>query len=233
LHGLNESTKAFRTLPQAEVDAFAAEWGFIQTASMVLPSLAEVRSFTDACGESGSWNGEAVEGFVVRTHVASTPGKAPYPPGSTFFFKVKFDEPYMMYRDWREVTKTLLRLHEQGRSGKGDGMSEKAVHKGKMRRAETRVYVRWVMGEIARDPTEFDEYGKNKGIIATRERFLAYLATPEGEALLAAAKAGDMPAAPTVSSSPAVPFGKTIIVPVAIPGSGTCLCFSLLSPLVG
>ncbi|KAJ7505289.1 RNA ligase [Mycena galericulata] len=236
LHGLNESTKEFRTLPQVDVDAFAAEWGFIRTASLVLPSIAEVRSFTDAIGESGAWNGEPVEGFVVRTHVASTPGKAPYAPGATFFFKIKFDEPYMMYRDWREITKMLLRLHEQGRTGKGKGgatgMSEKALPKGKMRRAETRVYARWVMGEIARDPSEFDEYNKNKGIIATRERFLAYLATPEGAALLAAAKEGQMPAAPDAAST-SVPFGKTIIVPVAIPGCGKTAVSVALTHIFG
>ncbi|KAJ7111990.1 RNA ligase-domain-containing protein [Mycena epipterygia] len=233
LHGLNESTKEFRTLPQAEVDAFAAEWGFIQTASMVLPSIEEVRSFTDAVGETGEWNGEAVEGFVVRTHVASTPGKAPYAPGATFFFKIKFDEPYMMYRDWREVTKSLLRQHEQGRSGKGQGMSEKALPKGKMRRAETRVYVRWVMGEIARDPSEFDDYGKNKGIIATRERFLTYLATPAGKELLEATKAGSMPPPPGISNDVAVPFGKTIIVPVAIPGCGKTAIAVALAHIFG
>ncbi|KAF7341169.1 tRNA ligase [Mycena venus] len=213
LHGLNESTKAFHTLPQADVDAFAAEWGFIRTASVVLPTLDEVRSFTTACGETGSWNGEPVEGFV-----------APYAPGATFFFKVKFDEPYMMYRDWREVTKSLIRLHEQGPAGKnrGPGMSENSVHKGKMRRAETRAYVRWVIGEIRRDPTEFEEFGKGRGIIATRERFLEYLKTEEGKALLAAAKAGYMPPPPAApGAAPDVPFGKTIIVPVAIPGIST------------
>ncbi|KAK7052304.1 tRNA ligase [Favolaschia claudopus] len=232
LHGLNESTKAFHTLPQADVDAFAAEWGFIQTASLELNSIAEVRAFTDECGTTGSWNDEPVEGFVVRTHVASTPGKAPYTPGSTFFFKVKFDEPYMMYRDWREVTKTLLRLAEQGRTGKGPGMSEKSVHKGKMRRAETKVYVRWVIGEIARDPTAFEEYGKNKGIIATRDRFLAYLATPEGQELLAAAKKGNMPPPPNLNDS-TVPFGKTIIVPVAIPGCGKTAVAVALAHIFG
>ncbi|KAJ7268196.1 RNA ligase-domain-containing protein [Mycena haematopus] len=221
LHGLNSSTAAFHTLPQASVDAFAAEWGFIQTASVVLDTLAAVRDFTTACAETGSWNGEPVEGFVVRTHVASVPGQAPYAPGATFFFKVKFDEPYMMYRDWREVTKSLIRLHEQARNGKGDGMSEKSVHKGKMRRPETRVYVRWAIGEIKRDPSEFEEYGKNRGIIRTRERFLAYLKTPEGEALLAEARAGSMPPeAKDGKDGPAIPFGKTIIVPVAIPGCG-------------
>ncbi|KAF7364146.1 tRNA ligase [Mycena sanguinolenta] len=235
LHGLNTSTAAFHTLPQASVDAFAAEWGFIRTASIVLDTLPAVREFTTACAETGSWNDEPVEGFVVRTHVASTPGEAPYAPGATFFFKVKFDEPYMMYRDWREVTKSLLRLHEQACAGKGDGqgMSEKSVHRGKMRRPETRVYVRWAIGEIRRDPSEFEEYGKNKGIIRTRERFLTYLATEEGQALLADARAGTMAPEPQHKADTAVPFGKTIIVPVAIPGCGKTAVSVALTHIFG
>ncbi|KAF8181125.1 RNA ligase-domain-containing protein [Mycena galopus ATCC 62051] len=237
LHGLNTSSKEFHTLPQAEVDAFAEEWGFIRTASVVLGSVDEVRTFTDKCGETGSWNGEAVEGFVVRTHARGgesgerkeKKSPMPYPPGATFFFKVKFDEPYMMYRDWREVTKSLLRLDEQARAAAG------AVHKGKMKRAETRVYVRWVIQEIRRDPSEFEEYGKNKGIVRTRERFLTYLATPEGQALLEAAKAGRMPppsGVPADRSGPKM-FGKTIIVPVAVPGCGKTAVSIALAHIFG
>jgi tRNA ligase len=114
LHGINKSTKAFKTLPQAEVDAFADEWGFIKTHSIILDSAAKVKDFTDNVAKTGIWNGEAVEGFVIRTHVVKPKegvretAASPYPPRSTFFFKVKFDEPYMMYRDWREFTETLL-----------------------------------------------------------------------------------------------------------------------------
>ncbi|KAJ7205526.1 RNA ligase-domain-containing protein [Mycena pura] len=233
LHGLNTSTKSFHTMAQADVDAFAAEWGFIRTASVVLPSIDEVRAFTTGVADSGVWNGEPVEGFVVRTHVATTPGSAPYAPGATFFFKVKFDEPYMMYRDWREVTKTLLRLDEEGRTGRGAGMKESALHKGKLRRAETKAYVRWVMGEITRDPTPFKDYGKGKGIIATRERFLAFLATPDGEALLAAAKAGTLPPRVAHVAPADTPFGKTIIVPVAIPGCGKTAIAVALTHIFG
>ena len=58
----------------------------------------------------GIWNREAIEGFVVRTHLVDYPSRdaIPYKPGSTIFFKVQFDELYMMYRDWREITKKLL-----------------------------------------------------------------------------------------------------------------------------
>ncbi|KAJ7030723.1 RNA ligase [Mycena alexandri] len=265
LHGLNTSTSTFHTLPQPDVDAFAAEWGFIRTASITLPTIAAVKEFTAKCGETGSWEGEAVEGFVVRTHVAKEPGKAPYKAGDTFFFKVKFDEPYMMYRDWREVTKTLLRLYEQekaaavkgvpleastkgkkGKKPKPAGMSYAAVSPHKLRRLETRAYVRWVIPTIRAQPELFAEFNNNKGIIAARERFLEYLKTPEGVKLMEEAKdtrgpsnQGGSGSGESAGSGEAGTgeqkegetgaWGKTIIVPVGVPGCGkTALAVALL-----
>ncbi|KAF5380128.1 hypothetical protein D9615_006236 [Tricholomella constricta] len=219
LHGLNVCTKAFKTLSHSEVDAFAEEWGFIKTASITLNTIPDVRAFTSEIAELGEWNGEAVEGFVVRTHVADPKSKpasaastsaSPYAPGSSFFFKVKFDEPYMMYRDWREVTKKLLSASST--------LSASALPKAKMRRAETRVYVRWVIDEIKRDRAPFAEYTKGKGIIAARERFLAYLQTPRGKEELAKAKKGATESVSVMNKDEV--FQKTIIVPVAIPGCG-------------
>lgn len=238
LHGLNVRTKEFVTMPTDVVDAFAEEWGFIKTATKTVDSIREVRAFTDACAETGEWNGEPVEGFVVRTHVTEPPtsgrnssdkGKnketpenasapstsSPYKPGSSFFFKVKFDEPYMMYRDWREVTKSLL-------STKGP-MSASILPKSKMRRAETKVYVNWVINEIKKDPAAFKEYTKGKGIIATREKFLEWLKSDKGGQDLQDAQKEDG----VVSGGSGQVYGKTIIVPVAIPGCGASGWFSL------
>ncbi|KAG5731794.1 hypothetical protein E4T56_gene1573 [Termitomyces sp. T112] len=230
LHGLNVATKSFVTLPQSEVDAFAEEWGFIKTASIEIKTIAGVRAFTQEISELGEWNGEAVEGFVVRTHVTEPPsGKSksasvsPYAPGSSFFFKVKFDEPYMMYRDWREVTKKLL-----GMQGKLDASS---VSKAKMQRAETRVYVRWVIEEIKRDRSQFLEYNKGKGIIATRERFLKYLETPEGKAAIDKTKKGGRENVSVGDNN--VTFQKTIIAPIAIPGCGKTAVSVALAHIFG
>ncbi|KAJ7689795.1 RNA ligase [Mycena rosella] len=235
LHGLNESTKAFKTLPHAEVDAFAAEWGFIQTASTELPTVAAVRAFTTEVGRTGAWNGVPVEGFVVRTQVAPPPADAsprsapPYPPGASFFFKVKFDEPYMMYRDWREVTKALLSMRGPKSKGGTDGMSVQKLPKGKMRRAETQAYARWVFEEIRRDPAAFEQYQENKGIVAVRERFLAYLASDAGKkALRHGAESSE-----TATTSGAGTFGKTVIVPVGIPGCGKTAVAIALADIFG
>ncbi|ESK94190.1 rna ligase [Moniliophthora roreri MCA 2997] len=231
LHGLNMCSKDFATLPHPVVDEFAEEWGFIRTKTVTLNSIAEVQEFTAQVAEAQHWEGEAVEGFVVRTHVTEPPdgrgtsqnnSASPYAPGSSFFFKVKFDEPYMMYRDWREVTKSLL-------SQKG-GLSETTLPRNKMKCRETQLYVRWVIGEIRRDRKQFDGYTKGKGIIATRERFLKWLETREGKADLAAVEDGD-------DASIGLPrnkeFGKTIIVPVAIPGCGKTTVAVALSHIFG
>ncbi|KAF4616870.1 hypothetical protein D9613_008917 [Agrocybe pediades] len=254
LHGLNSrSATRFQTEPHEKVDAFAAEWGFIKTKSIKMNTIAEVRKFTTECAERGEWEGEAVEGFVVRTTVADAPdavhtgepgqavvapllGKTgsgmsrknrdssapPYPPGSSFFFKVKFDEPYMMYRDWREATKKLLSAAGKdatasGKANKSLSISADILPKNKMKRPETKLYVDWVIKEMKRDLKQFDGYTKGKGIIATREMFLDWLKENGNELeKVQAEHAADA----AEDNGKEKEFQKTIIVPVAIPGCG-------------
>ncbi|KAI0303896.1 RNA ligase-domain-containing protein [Russula brevipes] len=192
LHGLNDCSRHFKTQSTAVVDKFAREWGFIVTVSHELSSVTEVQAFTEEIGRSGKWNGEALEGFVVRTTVRRPPtnGKnahadaSPYPPGSSFFFKIKFDEPYMMYRDWREITKSLLL---RGESAK--------LPKAKMKRPETKTYVEWVK--------------KRSSVIRSSSR------TEEGRGKKKTAETGE-----EATRSSGKNFGKTVIMPVAIPGVG-------------
>ncbi|KAF9460265.1 RNA ligase [Collybia nuda] len=229
LHGLNVATKEFKTLPHEEVDAFAKEWGFITTATITMNSIEEVKEFTTEIGKTGKWNGEAVEGFVVRTHVTEPPvdkdrsaSASPYAPGSSFFFKVKFDEPYMMYRDWREVTKSLL-------SSKGP-MSASSLPKSKMKRAETKLYVRWVIEEIKKDRKPFELYTKGKGIIATRERFLTWLETEQGKNDMEKSQKGILE---RITIEEAKVYEKTIIAPIAIPGCGKTAVSVALAHIFG
>ncbi|KAJ4466316.1 RNA ligase-domain-containing protein [Lentinula aciculospora] len=241
LHGLNTCTKEFNTLPHSNIDEFAAEWGFIKTESIVFNSIEEVQNFTSEVSKSQQWNGQAVEGFVVRTHVTVPPpgketdrGKTPYAPGSTFFFKVKFDEPYLMYRDWREVTKTVLSAHKKGsRIAK---TLENTIPRNKMKRPETRAYARWVIGEILRDPASFKDYTKGKGIIATRERFLKWLESEKGKDISFAEDeidAADIGKEIEQKGQSKPQFGKTVIVPVAIPGCGKTTVAVALTHIFG
>lgn len=240
LHGLNSTTGTFQTRNPEEVETFAREWGFIPTAYITLNTIPEVREFTQKVSETGIWNGQPIEGFVVRTHIAVAPsasatasevpkGEAsggrhargdrdapPYPSGSSFFFKVKFDEPYMMYRDWRELTKSLLTVKPG---------SEPRISKAKLNRLETRLYRKWVEDEIKHNRKAFDGYINNKGIIATRERFLKWCREEEGKSKLESEMEKKLSlAGETDVKKPH--FGTTVIVPIGIPGCGVCFPLS-------
>ena len=114
-----------------------------------------------------------------------------------------------MYRDWREVTRTLL-------ASKGE-MNASSLPKSKMKRTETKVYVKWVIEEIKKDRASFNGFAKGKGIIATREKFLKFLETKQGMEALDGVKNGNETITPAAATDKSY---KTIIVPVAIPGCG-------------
>lgn len=190
-----------------------------------------MRAFSNEVAKSGQWNGESIEGFVVRSHVAanSTADRdaPPYKPGSSFFFKVKYDEPYMMYRDWREITKKLL--------GSKEPVNEVTIPKAKLRRPESKIYLDWIRNEIQRDRKQFENFNKGRGIIATRERFLQWMKSEKGDAAQTEQLTGAL-ASMSVGekdSKPKKEFGKTIIVPVAVPGCGKTTVGVALAHLFG
>lgn len=123
-----------------------------------------------------------------------------------------------MYRDWREVTKGILSAYSKG--SKVAKVLENSIPKHKMKRPETRVYARWVIGEILRDPGSFKDFSKGKGIIATRERFLQWLETESGKKGLVSAKDGGDATVMKETDQVVPKFEKTIIMPIAIPGCG-------------
>ncbi|WFD01194.1 RNA ligase (ATP) [Malassezia yamatoensis] len=115
LHGLNENQRDFSTQPMDQVSKFADQYGFLPVRFHVFDTLSEVDAFAQEVGQTGSLNGEPIEGFVVRTRMPDNLHQdklcPPYAPGQTWFYKVKFDEPYLMYRDWRELTRAMIKEH--------------------------------------------------------------------------------------------------------------------------
>jgi tRNA ligase len=91
LHGINVNSVNFQTWPQEELDGFAKRFGFKKVEYKVFDTYGEVKKFTDECRVTGHFNGRAVEGFVVRCK-SSEGDRAE-------FFKVKYDEPYLMFRE--------------------------------------------------------------------------------------------------------------------------------------
>lgn len=299
LHGLNANAADFATRPMQEVTDFALSWGFFPVQYRLYDTWDEVDAFAKEVGKTGSFDGQSIEGFVVRCQMPEQVSPVegvkipPYHAGQTWFFKIKFDEPYLMYRSWRELTRTMLRdkakwEEQQQLQEKNDtldetmegmslneeapavpetteeGVSKKALkrakkqaekqHKAKLEkdrstgraqplpptprpmRPESLVYVRWcydlLYGDeerhIAADPELFASFSQGRGIIALREKFLAYLSSEEGQKVLAQQQRHKSANVPRDLHADDRPFSKTLIVPVAVPGCGkTALCVAL------
>ena len=241
LHGLNTNTATFNSLPPSEVDAFAHDFGFIPTKYATLHSISDVREYTTKIAETGSWDGEVIEGFVVRCLVKSSTssrsGKPPYSPGTPLFFKVKFEEPYKLYRAWREMTRVMLPLLKAETDEAKADIWKKV--KRKVSRPEEAVYADWVGTMLRAEPALFEAY--DKGVIRVRERFLAWT-EGDGQAAWAQAKAGNYKLkglSTEQAKADRKPVERTkvglrkkfILVPAAIPGCGKTLVGVALSEL--
>lgn len=243
LHGLNYNTPHFGTKTPEEVADFANEFGFIMTKHVTLNSVAEVKAFTDELAKTGSWEGDMIEGFVVRSTVRAVEGeeatRPPYRPGAPFFFKVKFDEPYLLYRQFRETTRALLPLIS---TPDLTPVREAEIWKkvrAKTRRPEVGVYAEWCGRMLKEEPSLFDNF--DRGVVRVRERFLAYV-DGEGKATWELAKAGKWKTGATVQAEKdkatrdaeraSLPK-KWILVPVAVPGCGKTTIGIALNKLFG
>lgn len=115
-----------------------------------------------------------IEGFVVRSTVREIVDQAgddqpPYLPGAPFFFKVKFDEPYLLYRQWREITRYMLPLLAKDISEQKAEDIWKGV-KNRNKGPEMAIYADWVGRTLRSDPSLFDDFGRK--VVKVREAFL-------------------------------------------------------------
>lgn len=161
LHGLNINTPDFLTYTSDAVHSFADVWGFRKIGVQVFDDIGTVKSFLEEVAESGAHEGRDVEGFVVRCRKAvnrahSNLSAAPY---NDWFFKYKFEEPYLMYRQWRECTKALI-------SGKPPKYKKHAKI--------TEEYLMYARKRLSQDADLGKRYQANHGIISLRNDFLAY-----------------------------------------------------------
>ncbi|KAJ5811742.1 hypothetical protein N7474_008043 [Penicillium riverlandense] len=153
LHGLNYNLPEFATMSGEKVHQFADAWGFKKAKFEVFDDIARVQSFLEGCAETGTWDGRETEGFVIRCQL-SEDGTGPY---RDWFFKYKFEEPYLMYRQWRECTKAVI----AGR-----------LPKIKKHEAITEEYLQYARRRFVKEPQLAKAYVKNHGIISLREGFL-------------------------------------------------------------
>lgn len=153
LHGINFNLPQFATLPSADVHKIADEWGFRKAKFLTLDDIQSVKGFLEKCAETGTWEGRETEGFVVRCQrIEGASG-----PYHDWFFKYKFEEPYLMYRQWRECTKAVI-------SGR--------LPKIKKHNKITEEYLQYARRQLMKDPKIGKLYNQNHGIIAMRNGFL-------------------------------------------------------------
>lgn len=156
LHGVNVNIPEFMTYSSPLVQQFADQWGFRKIGLQVFDDVDTVKNFLEQVAESGAHEGRDVEGFVIRCGLASKADPTKY---NDWFFKYKFDEPYLMYRQWRECTKSLI-------AGKPPKVRKHAKI--------TEEYLLYARRRLAEDPKMAKLYNQNHGIIALRDDFLAY-----------------------------------------------------------
>ncbi|KAK3078083.1 hypothetical protein LTS18_008489, partial [Coniosporium uncinatum] len=154
LHGINLNLPEFVTYPGHLVDRFAADWGFKKTMYVMEDDIGQVKRFLDKIAETGAYKGRETEGFVIRCQAKDSEG-ALY---EDWFFKYKFDEPYLMYRQWRECTKAVIAGREP---------------KIKKHKKVTEEYLLYARKRFHQNASLMKAYNQNHGIIKLRDDFLA------------------------------------------------------------
>jgi len=153
LHGININIPEFMTYSGPQVQAFAAEWGFRKTDFLVIDDVQAMKTFLEGVAETGSYNGRDIEGFVIRCKSRMSPSGS----YSDWFFKYKFEEPYLMYRQWRECTKALI-------AGKPPRYKKHVKI--------TEEYLLYARRRLAESSALGKQYQQNHGIIKLRDDFL-------------------------------------------------------------
>ena len=154
IHGINLNLPDFATYPGDLVHEFADEWGFKKAQYLIKDDVDTMKDFLSNCAETGSYAGRDTEGFVIRCRRKDSGKEGNY---QDWFFKYKFEEPYLMYRQWREATKAVM-------SGKPPRF--------KKHKEITEQYLTYARRQLAKDPSIAKAYKQNHGIIAMRDGFL-------------------------------------------------------------
>ncbi|CAI4043654.1 tRNA ligase SKDI_10G1290 [Saccharomyces kudriavzevii IFO 1802] len=151
LHGINVNVAEFETWDMKDVSEVACKYGFKGIQSFTMDTLKDLEMFLGNCSATGSFQGQEIEGFVIRCHLKSN--------GKPFFFKYKFEEPYLMYRQWREVTKDYI-------------SNKSRMFKFRKHKFITNKYLDFVIPILEATPKMCEDYMKGFGVIELRNKFL-------------------------------------------------------------
>ncbi|GAB7338630.1 hypothetical protein MBLNU457_5363t1 [Dothideomycetes sp. NU457] len=207
LHGVNINVPEFVTYPGWAVDRFAAEWGFKKTMHLIENDITQVKSFLDKVAETGNYAGRDTEGFVIRCQARDSESA----PFEDWFFKYKFEEPYLMYRQWRECTKAVI-----------GGRPPKYKKHIKI----TEQYLDFARRQLHAHPELGKLYNQNHGIIKMRNDFLESRGLKGSEIIRQELESGGQNGNKTVTKD-------VVLVPVATIGCGKTTVAVALTHLFG
>ncbi|CAG62457.1 uncharacterized protein GVI51_M02959 [Nakaseomyces glabratus] len=198
LHGINYNETTFRTWDMDSVSEFARKYNFKQIKYENFNDFTLLKKFLEECSNSGTYHGQEVEGFVIRCKTREN--------GNDFFFKYKFEEPYLMYRQWREVTKDYI-------------STKSRVFKFKKHKFITNKYLDFVIPILDSSPALCEEYMKGFGIIKLRNEFLKDFGM-SGLEILNHEKVLELENANKIDYDTVDEHTKFLIIPVAVIGCG-------------
>ncbi|KAL5115203.1 tRNA ligase [Pleosporales sp. CAS-2024a] len=202
VHGINLNLPKFATYPGRLVDKFADDWGMKKVEYVMEDDISRVKRFLDKVAETGNYNGRDTEGFVIRCQAR----EGEHGTFVDWFFKYKFEEPYLMYRQWRECTRALI-------AGKPPRYKKHADI--------TKEYLDFARQQFTQNPGLTKSYTANHGIIKLRDDFLKFRGTTGAEIIRQELEKGP------VESKNAT--RNIVLVPVATIGCGkTTLALALV-----
>ncbi|KAI9014471.1 RNA ligase-domain-containing protein [Phycomyces nitens] len=151
LHGANYNTSNLHTLPSQAVRQIADSFGLWPVEFTTVATIDQVKDLANKVQLTGMFNDREIEGIVVRCKRQ----------GNVFMFKVK-SEPYLVYRDYREVTKSVLANPD---------ITPKYTY------PKAYYYWQWIQHRLKDHPEWFEDYAISKGIINVRQKFEDYWQT--------------------------------------------------------
>ena len=151
LHGLNKNSIQFETLPMKNVYDFADKYDFKKVDSFEYETFDKLFEFLNSEETDNTYKGKEIEGYVIRCFQKDT--------SNDFFFKFKFEEPYLLYRQLREVTTEYIKTRER-------------IYFFKKNKKITNMYLDYVIPILENDPKLCEDYNVHrKGIIKLRTDF--------------------------------------------------------------
>lgn len=202
LHGLNLNDIKFTTMSMPCVNKFAERFGFKQIKFFYKDTFESLQAFLKDAALSNTFGNREIEGFVIRCFKKDSNGD--------FFFKYKFEEPYLLYRQLREVTNDYIN-------------TKRRSYYFKKNQYITNKYLDYVVDILDNNEEATHDFAVNrKGIINLRMHFFQKENLLDSNGLLDLNKLYDLEARNSQNNEelPIDKDTKFIIVPISILGLG-------------